>query len=135
MIVDETNIHEFLNEDGTRLNCSCQCVKSLVIPDTFFWLEKIFCYGNQLTSLTIPDTCTKLEKISCYNNKLTSLKIPYACTKLKKMICDEIEFILVLCCNEFKLWIKNIDKYSYYKEQTKMYLSELSFFRNTRLFM
>ena len=70
MIVDGTNIHEFLNEDGTILDCSRLRVTTLTIPDTCTTLKTIHCYYNQLTSLTIPDTCTELEIIHCSHNQL-----------------------------------------------------------------
>ena len=95
MIIDKTNIHKFLKENKTILDCKDRNVTSLIIPyDTCEKLEEIDCSENKLTSLIIPEECISLKNINCSHNKISVLKLP---DKIEGIMCynNELEKLIV----------------------------------------
>lgn len=161
MIINETNIQEFLSEDGKILRCgglevtsltipeTCTCLEeiicslnfitTLIIPRKCVELKKIHCHVNKLTSLEIPDTCTKLENIHCYYNQISTMIIPSTCTNLKYLACDVVDSILIFNNIKFEIDVlindDEWDQYKYYREKSEKYLCNVdAVLSNFRLF-
>ena len=93
MIINETNIHEFLGKDG-RLEIERKVSYVVISEEVGEKIKSIYCGGKKLEHLTIPTTCTELELIDVDgSDEITSLTIPDSCTSLKFIYCKNNQYL------------------------------------------